>query len=136
MVGEKPKPMVPFGHEQCIGHVGGASPMNGSLPNFSNTYNMVDVTRTNEEEAIAGMPKLGDKLEGWNQKHITFKEASRVPLFERSTLSSLASTFIMNRCCIRGAFNTLIFELLGLFKKKIYPTHIHYFPWNTRHIEP
>jgi hypothetical protein len=26
--------------------------------------------------------------------------------------------------------------LLGLFKKKIYPTHIHYFPWNTRHIEP
>jgi hypothetical protein len=63
VMGQKPKPIVPFGHEQCIGLVGGASPTNGSLPNFNNTYSMVDVARANEEEAIAGMPKLGDRLE-------------------------------------------------------------------------
>ncbi len=130
MVGQEPEPMVPIGHEQCIGHVGRTSPMNGSLPSFNNTYNMVDVdnvmkmdvVRTNEEEAIMGMPKLGDGLEGWSQKLMAFKEASKVPLFEGSTLSSLASTFfIMNCCRTHGTSNTFIFELLGLFKKNILP---------------
>ncbi len=121
MVGQEPKPMVLVGHEQCIGHVGGSSPMSGSLPSFNNTYNMVDVARANEEESIVGMPKLGDGLEGWSQKHMAFKEVSRVSLFEGSTLSSLASTLIMNCCCTHGTFNTFIFELLELLKKSILP---------------
>jgi hypothetical protein len=52
--------------------------MSGSLPSFNNAYDMVDVdnvmrvdvARTDEEEAIAGMPKLGDELEGWRAKSI------------------------------------------------------------------
>jgi hypothetical protein len=110
--------------------VGGILPINGSLPSFNNMYNMVDeynfmkvdVVKANEEEAIMGMPKLRDGLEGWNQKHMAFKETSRVPLFERSTLSSLASTLVvMNCCCTHGTSNTFIFELLGLLKKNILP---------------
>ncbi len=129
-VGQKPEPMVLVGHEQCIGHVGGASPMSGSLPSFNNAYDMVDVDnvmrvdveRANEEEAIVGMPELGDELEGWNQEHMAFEEASRVPLFKRSTLSILASTlFIMNCCHTRGTSNIFIFEMLGLLKKSILP---------------
>jgi len=130
VVGQEPEPMVPIGHEQCIGHVGGTSPMNGSLPSFNNTYNMVDVdnvmkvdvARTNEEEAIVGMPKLKDGLEGWSQKHMAFKLSSKVPLFERSTLSSLALTLLIMNCCrTHGTSNTFIFELLGLLKKNILP---------------
>jgi hypothetical protein len=125
VVGQELEPMVPVDHEQCIGHVGGASPMNGSLPSFHNAYDMVDVdnvmtvdvARANEEEAIAGMPELGDELEGWSQEHMAFEEASRVPLFEGSTLSILASTlFIMNCCHTHATSNTFIFEMLGLFK--------------------
>jgi hypothetical protein len=70
VVGQEPEPMVLVGHEQCIGHVGGASPMSGSHPSFNNTYDMVDVdnimrvdvARANEEEAIMGMLELGDEL--------------------------------------------------------------------------
>lgn len=71
VVGQEPKLVVPVGCEQCIGHVGGTSLVSGSLLGFNKAYNMVDVndvmrvdvTRTNEEEAIASMPKLGDALE-------------------------------------------------------------------------
>jgi len=130
VAGQEPEPMVPVGHEQCIGHVGGASPMNGSLQSFNNTCNMVDVdnvmkvdvVRANEEEAIVGMPKLRDKLEGWSQKHMAFKDASRIPLFEGSTLSSLALTFLIMNCChIHGTSNSFIFKLLELLKKIILP---------------
>ncbi len=94
VVGQELEPMVPVGHKQCIGHVGRASPTNGSLPSFNNAYDVVDVdivmrvdvVRANEEEAITSMPKLGDKFEGWSQEHMAFEEASRVPLFEGSTL--------------------------------------------------
>jgi hypothetical protein len=135
VVGQKPEPMVLVGHEQCIGHVGGASPMSGSLPRFNNVYDMVDVDnvmrvdveRANEEEAIVGMPELGDELEGWSQEHMAFEEASRVPLFKGSTLSILASTFLIMNCChTRGTSNIFIFEMLGLLKKTSYPTQIHY----------
>jgi hypothetical protein len=71
VVGQKLELVVPIGHEQCIGHVGGTSHVSGSLLGFNKAYDMVDVddvmrvdvTRTNEEEAIASMPKLGDGLE-------------------------------------------------------------------------
>jgi hypothetical protein len=82
----------------------------------------VDITRANEKEAIVGMPKLGDELEGWSQEHMAFEEASRVPLFEGSTLSIFASTlFIMNHCHTHGTSNTFISELLGLFENNILP---------------
>jgi hypothetical protein len=122
--------MVPVGHEQCIGHVEGTSLVNGSLIGFNNAYDTVDVdnvmrmdvARANEKEVIAGMPKLGDGPKGWSQEHMAFEEASRVPLFERSTLSSLASTlFIMNCCHTHGKFNTFISKLLGLLKNNILP---------------
>jgi len=65
---------------------------------------------------------LGDELEGWNQEHMPFDEASRVPLFERSTLLILASTLLIMNCChIHGTSNTFIFEMLGLLKKSISP---------------
>jgi hypothetical protein len=130
VVGQEPEAMVPIGHEQCICHVGGTSHVSGSLPSFNNAYDMVDVdnvmrvdvARANEEEAIVGMPKLGDGLEGWSQEHMAFKEASRVPLFERSTLSILASTLLIMNCCgTHGTFNIFISELLGLLKKSILP---------------
>jgi len=110
--------------------VGGTSPMSGSLPSFNNAYNMVDVdnvmrvdvARANEEEAIAGMPELGDGLEGWTQEHMASKEALRVPLFERSTLSILASTLLIMNCChTHGTSNSFISKLLGLLKKNILP---------------
>jgi hypothetical protein len=80
VVGQELEPMVPIGHEQCIGHVGGASHVSASFPSFNNAYDMVDVhnlmrvdvARANEEEAIAGMPELGDRLEGWSQEHMAF----------------------------------------------------------------
>jgi len=64
LVGQELEPMVPVGHEQCIGHVGGASPMSEYFPSFNNTYDIVDVynvmkvdvTRANEDEAITSMP--------------------------------------------------------------------------------
>jgi len=102
--------------------------MSGSLPSFNNTYDMVDVdnvmkvdvARANEEEAIVGMLELGDELEGWSQEHMAFEEASRVPLFEGSTLSILASTLLIMNCChTHGTSNTFIFEMLGLLKKNI-----------------
>jgi hypothetical protein len=52
---------------------------------------------------------------------MAFKDASKVPLFEGSTLSSFASTLIMSCCHTHGTSNTFIFELLGLFKKNILP---------------
>jgi hypothetical protein len=130
VVGQEPEPMVPIGHEQCISHVGGASHVSGSLPSFNNAYNMVDVdnvmrvdvARANEKEAVASMPELGDRLEGWSQEHMAIKEASRVPLFEGPTLSILASTLLIMNCChTHGTFNTFIYELLGLFQKSILP---------------
>jgi hypothetical protein len=71
VVGQEPKLVVLVGCEQCIGHVGGISLVNGSLLGFNKAYDMVDVddvmrvdvTRTNEEEAIMSMPKLRDGLE-------------------------------------------------------------------------
>jgi hypothetical protein len=101
-----------------------------SLPSFNNAYDMVDVdnvmrvdvARGNEEEAIASMPELGDRLGGWSQEHMAFEEASRVRLFEVSTLSILASTLLIMNCChTHGTSNTFISELLGLFKKSILP---------------
>jgi hypothetical protein len=109
--------------------------MSGSLPSFNNAYNMVNVdnvmrinvARTNEEEAITCMPKLGDGLVGWSQKHMAFEEASRIPLFEGLTFSILASTLLIMNCCrTHGTSNTFIFELLGLFNT--YPTQIYYLP--------
>jgi hypothetical protein len=75
----------------------------------------VDVTIDNEEEAITTyMPNMVNRPKGWNQEHTTFEEASRVSLFEGSTLSSLLATlFIMNCCCTHGTSNTFISKLLG-----------------------
>ncbi len=40
VVGQEPKPMVLIGHEQCISHVEGVSPMSGSFPSPNNAYDM------------------------------------------------------------------------------------------------
>jgi len=85
VVGQEPEPMVPLGHEQCIGHVGGASHVSGSLPSFNNAYDTmdvnnvmrVDVARANEKEATTSMPELGDGFEGWSQNVATLTLSSR-----------------------------------------------------------
>jgi hypothetical protein len=128
VLGQEPEPI---GHEQCMSHVEAGSLVNGSFSIFNNAYDMVDVkndmmkldvARDNEEEAIASMLDVGGGLEGWSQKHTTFEEASRVPLFKRSTFLSLSITLLIMNCChTHGTSNNFIFELLGLFKKSILP---------------
>jgi hypothetical protein len=119
--------------------------VNGFLLNFNNEHNMVDVdnvtkvdvAKANEKEVITSMPKLGDEPQGWNQKHMALEEALRIPLFERSTLSSLASTFfIMNCCQTHGTSNTFIFELLGLLKNNILPNPNTLPSLNTKCLKP
>ncbi len=72
----------------------------------------IDVAIDNEEEAIATyMLDMGNKPKGWSQEHTAFEEASRIPLFEGSTLSSLLATlYIMSRCITHGTSNTFISE--------------------------
>lgn len=131
VLGQEPEPVVPVGHEQCMSHVEVGSLVNGSFSIFNNAYDMVDVkndmmkldvARDNEEESIANMLNVGGRPKGWSQKHTTFEETLRIPLFKGSTFLNLSITlFIMNYCHTHCTSNNFIFELLGLFKKNILP---------------
>jgi hypothetical protein len=56
--------------------------------------------------------------EGWDPWHNESEEATRVPLFEGSTLFSLCVTLLTMNCCrTHGTSNVSIIELLGLLKK-------------------
>jgi hypothetical protein len=69
------------------------------------------------------MPIIEEKPEGLGLEHNNIKEASRIPLFESSTLSSLCATLLILNCChIHGVSNAFIITLLGLLKKNILPT--------------
>ncbi len=56
------------------------------------------------------MPIIEEKPEGLGLEHNNNKEASRIPLFESSTLSSLCATLlILNRCHIHCRFQNMSF---------------------------
>jgi len=71
---------------------------------------------------MANMAIIEEGLEKLGLEHDNIEEASKIPLFEGSTLSSLFATFLILNCChIDGASNAFITKLLELLKKKISP---------------
>ncbi len=54
--------------------------------------------------------------------HSMFDEASRVPLYEGTTLSRLVATLLILNCCrTHGTSNVFINEMLHLLKMNILP---------------
>jgi hypothetical protein len=82
----------------------------------------------NEEEGILATRTVGEEIKKRRQGHEAFEEASNVPLYEGSTLSSLCATLLIMNCCyIHGMSNAFITKLLGLLKRN--PTYTRYAPF-------
>ncbi len=56
-----------------------------------------------DNEDLKEIANTREGHEGWDSWHNEFEKASRVPLFESSTLSSLCVTFLIINCfCTHG----------------------------------
>jgi hypothetical protein len=75
------------------------------------------------EETLLAM-RGNVEMEDVNQitSHEIIDELERVPLYEGSTLSNLATTLLIMNCCkTYGTINAFVNELLGLVKQSVLP---------------
>jgi hypothetical protein len=98
----------------AIGHASLSDPIE-----VGDIYNRVHGVENKEEGIMANMATIKEGLKRLGSEHDNIEEASRIPLFEGSMLSSLCATLIILNCCCTHGVSTFIIELLGLFKKNI-----------------